>query len=104
MFSDGRVIAYDAAANRWEILEEGFDPRHGEDFGTGPTSRLHHSIVYDPLNERLVVYGGSYRTPDPDRIWVQANDVLAFDPATGEWTVLLEASEVRAEPQAPHPG
>src|SRR3972149_5226810 len=103
MLSDGRGIAYDAAANRWEILEEAFDPRQGEDFGPAPTSRLHRSIVYDPLNERLVVYGGSYRTPDPDRIWVQANDVLAFDPATGEGTVLLEAGRVGGGPAGRHP-
>ena len=90
------MIAYDAAANRWEILDDGFDPRRGEDLGTGPTSRLLHSMVDDPVNERLVVCGGLYRTPGG---WVTANDVLAFDPATGEWTVLLEASEVRGEPQ-----
>ena len=49
-------------------------------------------MVYDPVNERLVVYGGTEYLPlepgsmDPD-------DVLAFDTRTREWTVLLEASE-----------
>jgi hypothetical protein len=31
-------------------------------------------------------------------MWVQADDVLAFDPVTREWTVLLEAHEVRPAP------
>lgn len=99
VFSDGRVVACDAAADRWEILVEGFVPGQSGAWPTGPTARLGPSMVYDPVNGRLVVYGGQYRTSDPNNLWVQADDVLAFDPATRQWTVLLEASEVRPIPQ-----
>jgi hypothetical protein len=45
-------------------------------------------MVYDPINERLVVYGGSVldRTPS------QTTDVWAFDVATREWTQLVAQS------------
>ena len=50
-------------------------------------------LVYDPVNERLVVYGGGLRMSNGS---VSADDVLAFDTRTREWTVLLEASEGHA--------
>lgn len=85
VFSDGLVLAYDAAADRWETLSVA-DPAAPAGRPAG-TARLGHWMVYDPVNERLVIYGG----------WVRglhdwADDVLAFDPATREWTVLLEPS------------
>jgi len=58
----------------------------------GPQARLSHSIVYDPLNERLVVLGGRIRLPDPDG-WRDADDVLAFDTRNGMWRELLPPSE-----------
>jgi hypothetical protein len=90
VFGDGKVIAYDAAADRWETLVDGAG--FGA-FATGRTARLGHWMVYDPVNDRLVVYGGDYRT-QADGYWVQADDVIAFDLATRQWTVLLEASQV----------
>lgn len=88
VFGDGFMIAYDATADRWEALYG--EPMQGSKFGYGPLYRLGHWMVYDPLNERLVVYGGNYRTPDG---WVKADDVWAFDLATNEWIQLLEPSE-----------
>ena len=90
VFSDGKVIAYDAVADRWETLVEGAG--FGA-FATGRTARLGHWMVFDPVNDQIVVYGGEYRT-QADGYWVQADDVLAFDLATRQWTVLLEASQV----------
>ena len=87
--SYGRVIAYDAAASSWEILVPGGLPGDS-------TRRWGPWMVYDPVNRRLVVYGGQYGTSDGT--WVQADDVLAFDPATREWTVLLAASTVQPAP------
>jgi hypothetical protein len=102
VFSRGRMIAYDAAGDGWEVLVAGDDPdRPGGP--TGRTVRGYHTMVYDPLNERLVVYGGQYPTSEPDGNdpsprWVQADDVLTFDPATREWSVLLEASTIQPVP------
>ncbi len=46
-------------------------------------------MVYDPVNERLVVYGGFLTAAEPE---VELDDVLAFDTRSREWTVLLEPS------------
>jgi len=78
LLGQGHAAAYDATADRWEILYEGST---AEDCGTRPECRQGARMVYDPVNERLVVYG------DSDGDW------LAFDTRTREWTVLLEASQ-----------
>ena len=68
VFSDGRRwAAYDATADRWEILVEA-DP--------GGVPLL---MAYDPLHRRLVGVGSGEDRP-----------VVAFDPVTRERTVLLD--------------
>jgi hypothetical protein len=68
VFSDGRQLAaYDATADRWEILEA--DPGAG----------LPLLMVYDPLHRRLVGVGQGDGGPD-----------VAFDPVTRDWMVLLD--------------
>ena len=57
---------------------------------------LYH-MVYDPLNERLVVYGGSLIASEEMEL-VYPDDVLAFDTRTREWTVLVERSAARPAP------
>ena len=91
VFSGGRMVAYDAAADSWEVLWSGDDPAHPEGLRT---VRFYHTMVYDPVNQRLVVYGGEHPTSDP-MVWVQSDDVIAFDPATRQWSVPLEASTVQ---------
>jgi hypothetical protein len=81
VFSDGLVIAYEASADRWETVSG-----TARCCGEGETNRLGHWMAFDPVNRRLVVYGGQVRTVAG---WVEADDVLAFDPATGAWTQLL---------------
>jgi phage baseplate assembly protein gpV len=93
VFSDGQVVAYDAAADRWETLD--LRPvSHGQH---GPAYRLYHSMVYDSLNERLVILGGWYRTDATGNAGVAGDDVLAFDPATRTWTDLLAPSTPYAQ-------
>ena len=78
----GRVpyTAYDATADRWEILaEEEFTP-----------------YVYDAVNQRLVGWGtGGNDLPE--------GAVVALDLATREWTVLLEPSGRSPSTPAPRP-
>jgi hypothetical protein len=83
LLGQGHAAAYDATADRWEILYEGST---AEDCGTRPECRQGAQMVYDPVNERLVVYS------DSDGDW------LAFDTRTREWTVLLEASPAQPAP------
>jgi hypothetical protein len=63
--------AYDATADRWEILFD-IDPGEGG---------LPKPAVYDPTNRRLIVFGGGIGV---------SGDLVAFDLVTREWTVLLE--------------
>ena len=69
-----RLASYDAAADRWEVVE------YETDFGWNPPP-----TVYDPVNERLVAYGDS-------------GQVVAFNPRTGDWTILLEPSPGEPSP------
>ena len=94
LFSEGQVIAYDAAADRWETLYGTFNWPNA--CGVRPECRVQPSMVYDPINERLVVYGGNVHTAP--EWWGPSDDVVAFDTRTREWTVLLEASEGQPAP------
>jgi hypothetical protein len=101
LFNMGYVIAYDAAADRWETL---YGPA-SDGCGIRPECRNLHSMVYDPVNERLVVYGGNVHTGAMDPgWWGPSDDVLAFDTKTREWTVLLEASRPVTPGVSPPPG
>jgi hypothetical protein len=107
LFNMGHVIAYDAAADRWETL---YGPPSDGGLADGlcgirPECRNLHSMVYDPVNERLVVYGGNVHTGAVDPgWWGPSDDVLAFDTRTREWTVLLEASRPVMPAPSPSPG
>jgi hypothetical protein len=93
LFSNGVVIAYDAAADHWETLYR----RDSAACATPPECRTSPHMVYDPVNERLVVYGGTFWSEAEQR-WVEPDEVLAFDLRTREWTVLVERSAVRPAP------
>jgi len=70
--------AYDAAADRWEIL-----------FNIDGENRPDAPAVYDPTNRRLIVFGGGIGI---------SGDLVAFDLVNREWTVLLEPGTGRATP------
>ena len=97
MLGQGHSAAYDAVTDRWETLYVTPYPDQPGACGTRPECRSAHQMVYDPVNERLVVYGGVAPTAD-GKDWVPTDDVLAFDTRTREWTVLLEASPAQAAP------
>ena len=89
LLGQGHSSAYDASADRWETLYETPNPDQPGACGTRPECRYAHRMVYDPVNERLIVYGGVIETANGQ---IDPDDVLAFDTRTGEWTVLLEPS------------
>jgi hypothetical protein len=62
------MCAYDAAADRWETL-----------LLRDPSGVLPRPQVYDPVNERLLMFDSGL------------GDIVAFDLMTHEWTVLLES-------------
>jgi hypothetical protein len=69
---NARIAAFDATADRWEILAEASGDL---------TPVVSAPMVYDSVNGRLVGWRG--------------DDLVAFDTATREWTVLLKASDGR---------
>jgi hypothetical protein len=81
----GHMFAYDAGADRWDTLSG--DP------GLGAPGRQGSSMVYDPVNQRLVVYTGELSGDD-----VSGDAVLAFDTMTREWTLLVEPGEGQPAP------
>jgi hypothetical protein len=64
---------------------------------------MEQHMVYDPINERIVVYGGVVPiTNDP---WlVSPDDVPAFDVRTRTWTQLLAPSRPIGSEAALAPG
>jgi hypothetical protein len=93
LLGQGHSAAYDATADRWETLSTWTT---SEEWPTGvcgahPECRQSPEMVYDPVNERLVVYGG-------DTLITGSDDVLAFDTRTRTWTVLLAATDGKPAP------
>lgn len=41
--------------------------------GTSPAARAHHTQVYDPASNRLIVFGGSLSTGEANDVWVLEN-------------------------------
>jgi N-acetylneuraminic acid mutarotase len=65
--------AYDSGADAWTKLE----PR-----GTSPSARGDHSIAYDPVSRRVIMFGGRGDTG------TVLSDAWAYDPVANTWTEL----------------
>jgi hypothetical protein len=76
------AAAYDASANRWEMLMTYQGTSSGK-------------MAYDPVNERLVGPGPYY---NGEGVHLGRSPVFAFDPGTHEWTVLLEPGGQQSAP------
>jgi hypothetical protein len=86
MAGQGRSVAYDAAADRWETLFETPSEDQLAACEDRPECRMGRLMVYDPVNERLVAYGGEvYNTCT----WEAVGDMSAFDMATRSWTLVV---------------
>jgi hypothetical protein len=91
MVGQGRSVAYDAAADRWETLFETPSEDQPAACEDRPECRLGRQMVYDPVNERLVAYGGMLYTTCT---WEAADDMWAFDMATRSWTLVVPPTPV----------
>jgi hypothetical protein len=103
LFADTAMLSYDARADEWAVAERGPGwpaPTTVGGVEVDPTARLVDTMVYDPVNERLVVIGGLVRRPgDPvggfefENSTLSTDDVWAYDPGANTWTLLLGASD-----------
>lgn len=87
---NGELATYQTGADHWDVVAGGAGwPRGG--WGTGPLARTGHSLAYDPVNRRFLVFGGSWQT---DKGTTQTGDVWAYDVPTNTWTELVPPTAV----------
>jgi hypothetical protein len=87
---NGELASYRTGTDHWDLIAAGAGwPRAG--WGAGPLSRTGHSLAYDPVNRRILVYGGSWQT---DEGTPQVGDVWAYDVPTNAWTELVPPAPV----------
>ena len=105
-FADTAMLGYDATDDDWVLAER--DAGWPESMTIGdvevdPAARIVGTMVYDPVNERLVVMAGHVRPVGdpvggfvPENSMVTADDVWAYEPATNTWAMLLAPSAAPA--------
>ena len=50
-----------------------------------PKQRISHNMIYDSVNDRIIMYGGSTASGDSNRVF----DTWSYDYDTNEWTKLI---------------
>jgi hypothetical protein len=89
VFSRGVAIAYDAVAGEWQVVYDSpLDPMPPSD-ANDISHRQDVTLVYDPVNERVLSLGGRRFTTD----WFDVDDVIAFDLDSRRWITLLAPTE-----------
>jgi hypothetical protein len=91
MVGQGRSVAYDATADRWETLFETPSEDQPAECDDRPECRAGHQMVYDAVNRRLVAYGGEvYTTCTREAV----GGMQAFGMATRSWTLVVHPAPV----------
>jgi N-acetylneuraminic acid mutarotase len=70
--------AYDPAADMWSDLNPA---------GALPPARDSHAMVYDPVSQRVLLFGGR------DDEYQPLDDLWAYDPSTNSWTELAPTGD-----------
>ena len=84
----GTVVSLNGSTGAWEALRLG--PGTAD-----PVTRLDQAAIFDPVNHRYVVLGGSRLFGGPIG-WAKTDDVIAFDPSTRSWLELLRGVSVQS--------
>jgi hypothetical protein len=89
VFTDALVAEYDPVEHDWAtftapdtVLEDGM--------AVGPFARLGSTLVYDSVNDRVLMYGGNVRTADG---WRLLDDLWSYDPIRHDWSLLLDDTQ-----------
>ena len=89
----GQLATYQTGSHQWDVVYPGpgwpskVRPLETESGGlAGPLARAGHSLVYDPVNQRMLVYGGTWLTTEGK---THTGDVWAYDVPTNTWTELV---------------
>jgi hypothetical protein len=92
VFGNGRMIAYDATADRWEILLQGSPVVYADGLDLGPDRHSFQDgkpVAYDPVNRRLI----GWDSGDADQ-----EGLAGYDLVNHQLTVLVEPGEGQAAP------
>ena len=90
---NGQLATYQTGADHWDAVYPGNGwPKKvrlgGAESGelAGPLARTGHSLAYDPVNQRILVFGGIWQTTKGEK---KTGDVWAYDVPTNTWTELV---------------
>ena len=85
MLVNGGLATYQTGADHWDTVPAGTG-WPSSDWFSGPLTRTGASLVYDPVNQRILVYGGTWQTTKGKK---RTGDVWAYDVPTNTWTELV---------------
>jgi hypothetical protein len=91
VMSGGVTAEYDAVADEWTPYLNG-EVTSDSTLMTGVPRKMSHAMVYDPLNDRVLLYGGDTWTGVTGE-WVPLDDMWAYAPASHTWQQVLAPSE-----------
>ena len=84
--------AFDAVAGT-------FAQRHNGTVSTAPHARGRAAVAWNPLTQKLVVYGGDNRNTGPLPANTYLGDIWEYDPATNTWADVTPASGPQPTPR-----
>ena len=85
MLVNGGLATYQTGTDHWDTVPAG-NGWPSSDWFSGPLTRTGASLVYDPVNQRILVYGGTWQTTKGKK---RTGDVWAYDVPTNTWTELV---------------
>ena len=93
VLQNGELATYQTGADHWDAVYPGngwpSKVRLAEVEGgglAGPLARTGHSLAYDPVHQRILVFGGLWQTTKGEK---GTGDVWAYDVPTNTWTELV---------------
>lgn len=94
IYNLGLLATYDAATDTWTTVPQipTVSPAQQPDqplLTPGPLTRSGHTLIYDPINERVLMLGGNSLLSTG---WRNNDDVLAYDLTTNTWTTIVPAT------------
>jgi len=107
IYSLGLLSTYDAATRTWTTVPgiPTVSPAQQPDqpLKPSPMTRSGHTLIYDPINKRVLMFGGSSlisTDPMARGHWRDNDDILAYDLKTHTWTTIVPATSLPATRQA----